>query len=268
MAKKSTTVKTKNSKTDSHQKLHRLHVFSAVAFVILAVLTAALMKTTTYKLDIGYLAKDELLSQTSTVLTPASHYIFDIELRWVLAIVLVLSAIIPILSITKLHDKYHQYLKDGIQKLRWMDYAVTLALTLEIVALICGVSDIMALKLIGGLVGVTAVLGWVSERQNKGANTPVWSPFVISVFTGALPWVVIAASIIGSHVYGMVRLPWYAYASAVAVFVGYTLLALNQFNYLRRLKKWQNYEFVERNYAALNLVTKAALTIVLVVGLK
>lgn len=248
--------------------LARINKLTIAVFIVLAVAAGQLMSEATYQLGIGHLAEYKP-AEGSAVLMPAVRALYDIELRWIVVGFLALSAVMPILYLSKLRDKYEHYVKDTrIQPYRWFDLGVTGALMLEVTALMSGISDITVLKLIGGVVFITAMLALVAERQNNAAGKPIWSAYITSVFSGVLPWLVIAASAVASVVYGSVRSPWYVYALYAAFAGGWILIAANEYKQYRKLGAWANYLTVERNYLVLSLLTKSAFALILIAGVR
>jgi len=248
--------------------LHRINLLAALVFVALAAVAGFVMKDASFQLTLGHLAKDDLLSTDTTVFAPAVRAVFDIELRWVVVTIMALSAVFPALYASKLEKRYAQYVQGSrMLPYRWIDLGVTGALMLEVVALLSGVNDIMVLKLMGSMVLVTALLALVAERQNNTADRPVWSAYLTSVFSGVLPWILIATSAVATVVYGSVRAPWYVYALYAAFAGGWALIAVNECKQYRKRGAWANYVTVERNYAVLSMLTKAAFAVILVVGL-
>jgi len=237
---------------------------AAGLFVLLALVAGYFMNTTSYSLTLGHLAQDDLASRTHTVFAPAIQSVYDVEARWLVVAVLLLSAILPVLYLTRLKDRYAQYVNTTrMLPFRWIDLAVTGALMTEIAALLSGVSDVPTLKLIAGVVVVAAVLGLIAERQNNAVAKPVRSAYITGIVTAVLPWLLIAAYAVATVVYGMVRSPWYVYALYAALLAGLALQARNQ----RMSLRGANYLVVERNYVAISILTKAAFAIILIAGL-
>lgn len=260
------------SKRDTKSQLRVLHALSAASYIVLAAVAGFFMAATAYQLTIGHWAKNELASRTTTVFAPAQHPIFDLELRWLLVTFLVFSAILPILYLTRWQARYTQTLKSKVNKWRWVDLAVSAALMLEVIAILSGATDIMTLKLIGGLVITTCALGWLAERQNVVTTKKAeWSAFAISLLTGLLPWLLIFTYAAATPYYTAIRAPWYVYALYASTLIGFTLIAVNQiigFKKNSKLKKYANdYEAVERNFVAISLLTKVAFAGILIVGL-
>ena len=155
-----------------------------------------------------------------------------------------------------------------MQPYRWFDLGITGALIMEVVALLSGVNDLMVLKMVGGAVFVTGMLGLIAERQNNSTSKPVWSAYLTSLFSGVLPWFLIASYAVGTVVYGSVRAPWYVYAVYAAFAGGWLLIAANEHKQYRKVGAWANYMVVERNYVVLSLLTKVAFAAILIAGLR
>jgi hypothetical protein len=257
------------SSTLSILSLRKWHIVSAVVFVLLAVLAGAMMGSTSYQTTVGLWARDDLASTATTVFAPAVHVLYDVEVRWLVVVVMAVSAIAPVLYATKLEAAYTSYVRNTrMVPYRWLDFGVTTALMVETVALLSGVHDIFTLKLIGGLMLVTCLLGLIAERQNTNATKPVWSAYVLSLFSGALPWVLIAAFAVSTVVFGAIRSPWYVYALYASSLIGFSLIAWTQCQQFKRAGQSADYLVVERNYAVISVLTKVAFAAILIVGIR
>jgi hypothetical protein len=250
-------------------KLRSLHMMSAGVFILLAVLAGFLMGNDSHQLTIGYLSKD-ILAADKSVLAPAIRSILDVEVRWLLVVIMALSAVLPLLYVTRWEQKYIQAVtKSRTVSWRWFDFGITAALMVEVVALLSGITDIAVLKLIAGLIALSLGLGWIAERQNNVSDRPAWAAYAAGLVAGVLPWVPITVAAIATVVYGSAWSPWYVYALYAVTIAGSVGIAcIQSTNYRRRLAAWQqNYLIVERNYLAVNLLTKAAFGLVLIIGL-
>ncbi len=247
-------------------KLHSLHMMSAGLFVLLAVAAFFVMNDSSYQLTVGHLAKDDLASTTTTVFAPAWQAIWDVQLRWLVAGILALSAVPQLLYMGRLRARYDAYVQNTrMLPMRWLDLGITFALMTEVAALLSGVHDIAVLKLIAGTTFIGFMLSLIAERQNNKSDRTVSSAFLGSLLAGILPWLLIASYAVFTVIYGMVRSPWYVYAIYAALVIGWLLLVRNQrFQY----KKANSYVVVERNYLMINLLTKAAFAIILIAGVR
>jgi hypothetical protein len=150
---------------------------------------------------------------------------------------------------------------------RWIELAVSGTLMVYIIALLCGYSDWATLKLMGVAIVATAALGWLAEQQNATSRKPVWSAYVISIFTGVMPWLALGSALLTTILLGDVRSPWYVYALAGTTLVSFGLAAWNQWKQYLKQGSWADYAMVERNYALIGTLAKTAFAIILIVGL-
>lgn len=249
------------------QKLRLLNQISAVVHLAGAVAALLLMGKASVQIFTGFVARDELASTTNTVFVPAIHHLYDVQVRYAVVAILLLGAVVPLINTLK-SARYQQAINTKSNPLRWLNIAVLSGLTLGAVAALAGVQDFMTLKLVGGLIAVTAALGWLSERQNSDVKLkPDYSAFGISLLSGALPWLLILAFAFGTPLWGMVRYPWYVYALFGTVFISSAAYAINGYNYVRRFRNWVDYQNVERNYVLIDMFARVSLLLILVIGL-
>jgi len=256
-----------SKKVDFKAQIQRLQQMSVVVYVGLAIVAGWLMSGASYQLTVSYLAKDNLASKTNTVFAPASHALFDVQLKWLVVIIMLLAAVVPYLYLMQLQKNYLQGLKNKVLPLRWLDMAVTSALMVEVIALLSGIQDIFVLKLIAGLMVVTCALGYLAEKQNADSKKPVWPTFIVSLATGSLPWILIGVAALATPFYSAVRAPWYVYGLYISSLGSFALFAKNQVRNYKKVGKWKDYLFVERNYLAISFFAKVAFAVILIMGL-
>lgn len=264
--KTAVTVKGKSKSTELTTKtLRKLNVVKALVFAGLAVAAGFLMNSSTYALSVGHAAKDQLISLTGgqTVFVPARTVLMDVELRWVVVTIMTIAALMSLLAATRLRRRYEASVLAGVSAMRWVGWGITTALMVATIALISGISDLWVLKAIAGLMLVTCALAWIVEKRLVQAGRPVWSEFIVSLFTGILPWLIIFGYAISTWVWGLVRYPWYVYALYASTIIGFTLLTVNQY---KRISGWKNTLAVDRNYLLIGLATKSAFAIILILG--
>jgi hypothetical protein len=142
------------------------------------------------------------------------------------------------------------------------------ALMVEMIAIFSGGQDVLYLKSMVGLILLTGLLGYMAERENRGARRAQWLNFWLLFATGALVWFVLAIMLAGTWVYGMIRLPWFVYA-LFGVLTAASLMAVANLWYELKKKGWaKNFNVVERNYLLINLLAKASFALILIIGLK
>ena len=265
-SKKTTVVKadTKSIAKPATVKLQNLNLLSGILGLALAVAAGFLMNSSTYQIFAGLLSKDALASKTETVFAPAVRAVFDLELRWVVVGILLVSAVIPLMAATKKRKMYEESLAKKVMLPRWIEMAIVSALMVEVIALLSGVQYGMTLKLIGGFVIVTALLGYFWEKQTAKSDSSAKATYILSLFTGTLPWVVIACYAINTQIYGMVRYPWYVYALYATTIIAFLGYARNQMRYSRA---YINYETTEKSYLRLSIFAKTSFALILIIGL-
>lgn len=245
--------------------LRKMNFIKAAVFTALAVAAGMLMTAATYPLSVGYQAKDELLSLTAgkTAFVHGTQALHDLEIRWLLVGFLAIAALLSLLAATRWRAKYDASLVTGVSPLRWIGLGITSAIMVETIALLSGISDIFVLKIVAGLMLVTCTLGWIAEKRNRQAGRPVWSEYVVSLFVGSLPWLLIGGYAAATWVYGLIRYPWYVYALIGSTVLGFSLLAANQY---KHIGGWKNNLVVERNYLLISFVTKVAFAAILILA--
>lgn len=248
------------------EKLKKFNLFAAAVNAVFAVLSAWLLSNKSADFYLPYSTKDELASLESTVLGPVYEIIASVELRYILAVIFGLSAVFSLLMATSLRVKYEEGVKSKTSGLRWIFLGIVSALSLEFVSLIGGVSDIVTLKMIAGLVLATTLLGWISENQNK-AGAKHFAPFYLSLFTGAMAWLPLAVGLIGTTLYGMQSFGWHVYALAAVLLAGFISLAMTQYSYIKNGANNDQYLQVEGKYVSTDFMIRVAFFIVIFIAL-
>lgn len=258
-------IKKRSLTTTGSELLHRLNALHVIISLVAAVATMGFMSRAGQSISTGLVVNNELAAEGHSHLVPAIHYLYELEVRYVLVVIMVLSAIVPLRNILQ-PKQYANDLKTKTNIFRWLDKAIVGGMMLGVVASLSGVQDFMTLKLVGASIVATALLGWLSERQNT-SDTKDWSAYGISILTGTMPWVMIAAYSLGTVIWGRNNQHWYVYALYLSVFLSSIAYALNGANYIRKFKSWSEYMVVERNYVSIDIVNRTLFAVILIVGL-
>lgn len=262
-AKKSVSqkVETKAAKIDRSvtlQKIYKFNLFSAVAYLAFAVLSVIFVSKESVNMVLTHATKDELASTSGSVLGPAYRTIATVEVRYLLAVIFVISAIFALLLATRLRKSYEDGVKSSVSGLRWVFMGITLALTLEVASILGGVEDIMTLKLIAGLILTTTILAWMAERANKGSKKQ-YAAFGLSLFTGVIAWLPLIGSLVGTTLYGIESFGWYVYALSGFLLVGFISIALSQYKHVRNGVSAKGYLQLEGKYLSADFIIKLGL---------
>ena len=255
-------VSTKKSFTS---RFDQQYVIAGVVLALQAVLAGLLMKSDSVQVFMGHLTKNELASSATTVLAAAAHPLYELEIRWLLVVFLGVSALFAILRGTKWQQREAAGIKNGVQPLRWIDFAVTGALFFELVGLLNGVQDAVALKLSMLSVALAAYFAWMYERENAATNKPARASLIGSQVAAAVPLLVLASTMWATYVYGMARSPWYAYAAAAAFAAWVCVVQLK----LKKTTVTGKHDYVAANksYNVLSFLARTTVAVVLIVGL-
>ncbi len=112
------------------------------------------------------------------------------------------------------------------------------------------------------------MLSWIAERDNAGASRPKWLAYVLGLGAGALAWLPIVVSLIGTSVYGMERFGWHVYAIALAALVGFTGFAVVLYKSIKAGRGGREYTAIESTYLRVDLFTKFVIVLVTILALE
>lgn len=259
--KKAEKPKAKNKKI-TFAKLRKWNLWLGALHAVQAIVILVLSTTSTLPVSTNYLAVDELSSKARggemPVLAPATQQIFDVNLAYLVAGFFALSAIAHLVIATVYRKRYEADLEVGVNKARWIEYALSASTMIVAIGLLVGIYDLSTLVAIFALTAVMNLLGLVMEVHNKGAEKPNWLSYIIGCIAGAVPWVIISIYLIGGAVYGD-KAPAFVYWIFVSIFLFFMSFALNMYLQYKRVGKWANYLYGERAYMILSLVAKSAL---------
>ncbi len=166
------------------------------------------------------------------------------------------------LSATLLWRTYATELRNGRNRIRWAEYAVSAPILILLVALVTGVTDVSSLVVIGAATLVMIVCGWMQEALNPpGRRTTTMVPFWSGVLASAVPWTIVAVQMIGTsgdHEFGL--------SVFLSLFILWASFGVNQWLQFRQVGPWSDYLYGEQTYLVLSLVAKSALAWQIVTG--
>lgn len=233
----------------------------ALLYTVFAGLIIATVTTTAVGVTLGIQARDQFASNEHTVLGPANELLFNIQPRYILVASLAISVIGALLLATKLRNRYQSTLTNSTSGFRWIITGLSAAVLLTYVNYLAGVTDFATVKLSGALIIVTAMLAFIAERDNAGSARPKWFAYILSLFTGALAWLPIAGTFIGTAIYGKEHFEGYVYAIAGVTLLGFIAIAVNQYRHLKAGAA-KDYLVVESRYLSIDMFTKFAVVFI------
>lgn len=244
--------------------INKLNITSGLLSALIAVLALVLMSGFGIKLMLEYMAKDAFSSSGSVVLAPAGKVLYSPQLVYVVFGIFLISAVLSILLSGSLRARYEKTLNASISGFRWLLVGVNGALLLALTSILAGVNNIMTLKLICSMVLVTAVFGWLSDRENARDKNPHMLAYYVSIVTAIVAFLPLLGTIFGTWYWGLERFGWWVYALAVALIVSFIGYGVMQYKHLKARKNWKEYLLIERNYLAVDLALKLVCGVILI----
>ena len=127
-----------------------------------------------------------------------------------------------------------------------------------LIAMLAGVSELVALIALFGANAAMILFGLVQEQVNAGRDEVDWRPFAYGCVIGAVPWIAIAAQLVVATTEGD-GVPGFVVAIFITLFVLFNTFAVNMWLQYRGRGRWADPVFAERVYLFLSLVAKSAL---------
>lgn len=258
MKKKAKASKARKITTDG---LRKFNLAAALLMAVQAVVILAIADPNKglQAVSTNFLGLDKLASTANNeVFVPATRHLFDINIAYIVAAFFFFSAVAHLVVATRQRKYYETGLKEGVNRLRWIEYSLSASTMMIAVALLGGIYDISSLILIFTLTVILSLSGLLMELRYKGLQIPGWVTTKIGLLAGLVPWVVFAVYLWASQVYGS-GVPNFVYWIYGSMLVLFSCFALNMYFQFKKKGNWGNYLFVERNYIILGLVTKAVL---------
>lgn len=164
------------------------------------------------------------------------------------------------ISLPSVAKVYWKNIQEGLQPIRWIEYATSSALMITIIALILGISDYKTLILLSALHGAVCFFGALAEKihsSSRGTRSSLYALLMGSWYE-LLAWFVIV-----SHIVGSLILDRDSVLTETIILFGLLTLLFSIFPlhlFLNILKKgpWKDYQFTERILIMTSLCVKSA----------
>jgi hypothetical protein len=224
-----------------------LHAVQALA--ILALSTAFALPVTA-----------SFLRMQGSGLVPVPRTLFQISIGPAVALFLALSAVAHLAISTPAGFRHYRAdLEHGMNRWRWIEYALSSSVMIVVIAMLVGIYDVVSLLALFALNASMILFGWVMEVHNQTTARTNWISYWFGVFAGGVPWVAIAIYLFGPAPTGDQGPPTFVYAIFGSIFVFFNVFALNMVLQYRRTGPWRSYLFGERMYVWLSLIAKSLL---------
>ncbi len=238
-----------------------LYLLQAVALIVAG-------KAASLPVTINYLTKDTFVSKPDQdpVLALATRHLFDVNLLYLLAGILVLAAIVHAVYATSYQSRYEKELQAEVNRLRWAGYGVISSGVAVVVGLLVGVYDISLLFTFVVLTILASLAGLAIEvyGQRRSRRRLIYT---IGGVAALGPWVAVIGTLVSANVYGSGNIPAYVYSTVGSVLVLHVvLLGMISAKYKKNTQK-TDYLRTERAYSVLLFVLLTAVTWQIFVGL-
>lgn len=234
--------------TITTQQIREINLAAAIVLAGQAVAVLLFSGTYTLPVYVSFLANDSLQSklQNHTVLAPGIHEVAQINLAYIVAAMLLVTAIVYLVVATVWRRQYEGWLKKRVQPLRWVIVAVAGSLLVGVLALLAGVQQLDSLKLIALLMVIAAIGLWQLELQpgRRNISMVTWAGLAITLIAVLAPAVIIMLALLFSAVFGSAPAASTLWL-VVTVCIGWTLFAINAHLHRFVAGKWTNYLFAE-----------------------
>lgn len=213
----------------------------------------------TWQVTANYLTLDPSTTPDHPVLTQATASLFGINLAYIIVAFFLLSALAHLFVATVYRNRYVADLGQGINKVRWIEYALSASTMMVGIALLSGIYDLSSLIMLFGLTAIMNFTGLAMELYNQGRKPVRWLAYNIGVIAGIIPWIVIAIYFWASRTYGASGPPSFVYFIYGSIFLFFNCFAINMLLQYKKIGKWRDYLYGERTYIVLSLLAKSAL---------
>lgn len=243
-------------------RLRRFNLIMGFLHLIQGIFMILVSNDTTYPIFTNYLNFDV----ASRSLIPNAQLLYDVRFGPAVAVFLLISAVAHFYLATTGYQRYVQNLKQGMNPVRFYEYALSSSLMIVLIGMLVGLWDLGAILLIFTLNATMNLFGIMMEYHNQYTKKTNWTAFIYGCVAGIVPWVVIMLYFVGAVSSGDAKPPAFVYAIVPTLFVFFNIFAINMVLQYKKVGPWQDYLFGERVYIVLSLSAKTVLAWLIFAG--
>jgi len=240
--------------TKNLSSLNRFNLIMAVLHGLQGVVVLILSRDFSLPISTSFLS----FSQTTQSLGPATDTVFNLSLPLLIAKFFFLSAIFHLAITTFYRPTYESNLARGMNKARWVEYALSASIMMVAISLLVGIYDLGSLIMVFALTAGMNLMGLVMEVHNQTTKETNWLSYWIGCLLGAVPWLVVVLYLWSGYANGSTA-PTFVYWIFVSIFVFFNCFAINMWLQYKKIGPWKDYLYGERVYMILSLVAKSLL---------
>jgi hypothetical protein len=198
--------------------------------------------------------------QTAKTLVTAQRSLWDMPIGPAVAIFFLMSALAHFTMAFPARRWYEAHLARGQNPIRWVEYSFSSSVMIVVIAALAGVQEIGTLIAIFGCNAAMIMFGWSMELANEGRARVQWQHYIFGCIAGAVPWVVIFATILISATEpGSAPIPTFVIMIFVTLLIFFNVFAINMVLQYKKIGRWSDYLYGERAYMIFSLVAKSLL---------
>jgi hypothetical protein len=225
-------------------------------FLVMLAISFARNPLVTAPVTSSYLAWDP----ATRTLVDAQRLVFDLPIGPTVAAFFLLSAIAHFTVAVPARRWYESRLARGQNPARWIEYAFSSSLMIVVIASLSGIREVGTLIAVFGANAGMILFGWSMEAANEGRERPQWLHYVFGCVMGAIPWLVIGASLLtAATAPDATAIPAFVIAIYVSLFISFNVFAFNMVAQYAKIGRWRDYLYGERVYMLLSLIAKSLL---------
>jgi hypothetical protein len=168
---------------------------------------------------------------------------------------LLMSAFAHFLLAWPLNKRYIANLQRNYNPIRWLEYAFSSSVMIVLIAIFFTVVDVWTLVALFASNFLMNMLGLLMEKHNQTTKKTDWTAYLLGVFAGAIPWIIITGYFLGTNG----TPPTFVYVIYIIELALFNCFALVMLFYYKGWGKFKDYAFSERSYQILSLVAKTLL---------
>lgn len=240
---------------DKYQRLRRFNLIMGALHLVQGLFMILVSNDTTYPIFTNYLNFDV----STFTLSPLASKLYDLPFGPAVAMFLLISAVAHFYLGTVGYRRYVRDLEQGINPVRFYEYALSSSLMIVLIGMLTGIWDLGAIILIFGINAMMNLFGIMMELHNQGKERPRWIAFIFGSIAGIIPWIVIFLYFMGAVNSGDAKPPDFVYTIVPTLFVFFNIFAINMVLQYKQVGRWKEYLFGERAYIVLSLTAKTVL---------
>ncbi len=197
---------------------------------------------------------------------PVTQALFDLPFGLLVGLFLLLSAGFHFVISGPYQKRYLEGIEQGINPLRWYEYAISSSIMIVLLAAMFGLLTIEAVILIFIVNALMNLFGLLMEKMNPiSRKTTDWTAHWFGWIAGLAPWLLIVIYMLNNG--DLSLLPWFVIPGLLFYFLVFNLFAINQYLQYKQVGRWKSYVYGERMYVWLSLFGKSILAWFIFLGI-